>query len=64
MVVVKKTRNGAYCLAELNGTVSRLRFAAFHLIPYHTCSHSAISITHLLNSDNLEALNVADEDSD
>jgi hypothetical protein len=29
MVVVKKTHNGAYRLAELNGALSRLRFAAF-----------------------------------
>jgi hypothetical protein len=64
MVVVKKTRNGAYRLAELDGALSRLRFAAFRLVPYHTRSRSAIAVTRLLDSDDLEALNNADEDPD
>ena len=64
MVVVKKTRNGAYCLAELDGAVSRLCFAAFRLVPYLACSQSVISVTRLLNPDDLEALNTVDEDSD
>ena len=34
MVVVRRTRGGAYILAELDGAVSRLRFAAFRVIPY------------------------------
>ena len=29
MVMVKRTRNGAYHLAELDGAVSHLHFAAF-----------------------------------
>jgi hypothetical protein len=64
MVVVKKTCNRAYRLAELDGALSRLRFATFRLVPYHTCSHSTISVTRLLDSDDLEALNNADEDPD
>jgi hypothetical protein len=64
MVVVKKTRNGAYRLAELDGAVSRLRFAAFRLVPYHTRSRSVISVTRLLDSEDLDALNSADEDLD
>jgi hypothetical protein len=63
MVVVKKTHNRAYRLAELDSTVSRLCFAAFRLVPYHARSRSNISVTHLLNSDDLEALNNVDEDS-
>ena len=62
MVVVKKTRNGAYRLAELDGAISRLRFAAFRLIPYHARSRSVISVTHLLDSDDLEALDSADNE--
>ena len=64
MVVVKKTRNGAYRLAELDGAVSRLRFAAFRLVPYHARSRSVISVTRLLDPDDLEALNNAIEDQD
>ena len=63
MVVVKRTRNGAYRLAELDGAVSRLRFAAFRLIPYHARSRSTISVTRLLDSDDLDALDSADEDN-
>jgi hypothetical protein len=64
MVVVKKTRNRAYRLAKLDGALSRLCFAAFHLVPYHTRSRSAISVTRLLDSDDIEALDNADEDPD
>ena len=63
MVMVKRTRNGAYCLASLDGTVSCLCFTAFRLIPYHARSHSTISVTCLLDSDDLDALDSADEDN-
>ena len=35
MVVVRHTQNGSYHLAELDGTISNLCFAAFRLVPYH-----------------------------
>jgi hypothetical protein len=35
MVIVCQTTHGAYILAEMDGAVSKLRFAAFHIIPYH-----------------------------
>jgi hypothetical protein len=35
MVIVRQTSHGAYILAELDGAVSKLRFAAFRVIPYH-----------------------------
>jgi hypothetical protein len=35
MVIVWQMTHGAYILAEINGTISKLRFAAFHVIPYH-----------------------------
>ena len=34
MVVVERTFGGAYILAELDGAVSRSRFAAFRLVKY------------------------------
>jgi hypothetical protein len=40
MVVLRHTQNGSYRLAELDGTVSNLRFAAFCLVPYHSRSRS------------------------
>lgn len=63
MVVVKKSQNGAYRLAELDGAVSKLRYAAFRLVPYHTRSHSIISVTRLLDPADLATLR-ADEAED
>ncbi|KJA25398.1 hypothetical protein HYPSUDRAFT_110290, partial [Hypholoma sublateritium FD-334 SS-4] len=34
MVVIRCTKGGLYILGELDGTLSKLRFAAFHLMPY------------------------------
>src|ERR1700761_615296 len=34
-VVVNKTENGTYVLAEMDGTISNLRFAARRVIPYY-----------------------------
>jgi hypothetical protein len=46
MVVLRRTRNGAYRLGELDGTISSLCFAAFQLLPYHACSPSSVTVTH------------------
>jgi hypothetical protein len=35
MVIVRQTTHGAYILAEMDGAISKLRFAAFRVIPYH-----------------------------
>ena len=35
MIVVRRTKGGACYLAQLNGVVSRLKFSAFRLVPYH-----------------------------
>jgi hypothetical protein len=56
MVVLCRTRNGAYRLGELNGTISKLRYAAFRLIPYHARSHSFIPVTHVIDEDDLASL--------
>ena len=34
MVVVRRTEGGSYILAELDGSVSRYRYAAFRVVPY------------------------------
>lgn len=44
MVVLRRTHNGAYRLAELDGAVSKLRYAAFRLVLYYcplTNDHSS-----------------------
>ena len=53
MVVVRRTPNGSYRLAELDGAVSKLRFAAFRLIPYHARSRSSIPVTRLVEREDL-----------
>ena len=56
MVVLRWTTGGSYLLAELDGAVSRLRYAAFHLIPYYPRLSSAIHVTDLTG--------IVDEDLD
>jgi len=53
MIVLQRTRNGAYQLGKLDGAVSQLRYAAFRLIPYHTRSPSFITVTHIVDGDDL-----------
>ena len=53
MVVVRRTQNGSYRLAELDSTISNLCFAAFRLVPYHACSRSSIPVTCLVDQSNL-----------
>jgi len=51
MVVVSRSRNGAYHLAEVDGSISRLKFAAFCLIPYHSRLPTMLEVTHLIDAD-------------
>jgi hypothetical protein len=39
-IVVRRRQNGSYQLSELDGTVSRLRIAAFRVVPFHSRPHS------------------------
>ena len=57
MVVVWKLRNGAYTLAEVNRIVSCLKFAVFHLIPYHPCSQKYLEIMEFVDKKDLEKIN-------
>jgi hypothetical protein len=63
MVVVHRTPNGTYRLAELNGTVSKLRFAAFRLVPYHARSRTSIPVTRPIECEELMKIYL-DEDND
>lgn len=56
MVVIRRSRNGAYRLAELDGAVSKLRYAAFRLIPYLSRSPSSIPVTRILDRGDLTAV--------
>jgi hypothetical protein len=56
MIVVCRTKGGAYILAELDGAVSKLCYAAFHLLPYLLRNEAKISVTSITGLDE-EALN-------
>jgi hypothetical protein len=60
MVILWCTRNGAYHLGELDGAISKLRYAAFRLIPYHARSRSLIPVTHVVGSGDLASLELDD----
>ena len=54
MVVVRRTAGGSYILAELDGSLSRLRFAAYRVVPYLPRSKTRIPVTSISNLSNRE----------
>ncbi|KAL5477002.1 hypothetical protein ACEPAI_3188 [Sanghuangporus weigelae] len=50
-VVVRRTQGGSYIIAKLDGAVSKLRVAAFRLIPYFPRSHLTVPVTKLVGSE-------------
>jgi hypothetical protein len=61
MIVLHHMQNGSYRLAELDGIVLNLCFAAFHLVPYHSLSHSLIPVTCLVNHSDLACVNTNED---
>ncbi|CAA7263005.1 unnamed protein product [Cyclocybe aegerita] len=47
MVVIRRSEGGSYRLAELNGAVSKLKYAAFRLIPYYPRGRKVVKVTEL-----------------
>jgi len=56
MVVLRHTCNGAYRLSELDGSISKLHYTAFRLLPYHSCSPSLITVTCWVTSEDLVSI--------
>lgn len=54
MIVVRRTFGGSYILAEPDGSLSKLRYAAFRIVPYFARDTTRISVTHLLDSTNAD----------
>lgn len=50
MVVVRRTKGGSYILGELDGSLSKLRFAAFRLLPYQARDVKAIPVTKIFDN--------------
>ena len=44
--MVKRTKGGSYVLGELDGSLSKLRFVAFQLLPYQPRDIKAVPVTH------------------
>ncbi|KIK38283.1 hypothetical protein CY34DRAFT_25703 [Suillus luteus UH-Slu-Lm8-n1] len=55
MVILRRTQGGSYILAELDGAVSKLRYATFCLVPYYPHTKSKVSVTTVTGLDD-EAL--------
>jgi hypothetical protein len=45
MVILRRTIGGSYRLAELDGAVSTLHYAAFRLVPYHLRDKMRVPVT-------------------
>ena len=60
MVVLQCNCNSAYRLGKLDGAISKLCYATFRLIPYHTCLQSYIPVTHIVDDDDLASLELED----
>ena len=56
MIVICHTAGGSYHLVEIDGGVSKLRFVAFHLIPYLARSKKKILVTKFVNQKDLAEL--------
>ncbi|KIO12259.1 hypothetical protein M404DRAFT_125744 [Pisolithus tinctorius Marx 270] len=54
MVILHRTTGGSYLLAELDGSISKLCFAAFHLLPYHPWSQTRTTVTRITGLDDEE----------
>ena len=61
MVIVHWTQGGAYILAELNGAISRLQYAAFQVIPYLARFPDCIPVTSLMDEAKLEDVQICSE---
>ena len=64
MVVLHQTTGGSYVLAELDGSVSKLCFAAFCIVPYYPRFCSSILVMDLsgFNNQTLDALAAEDNE--
>lgn len=56
LAVVRRTQAGTYILAELDGAVSRLRYAAFRLIPYFARTSLSVPVTKIIDNDPSEMM--------
>jgi hypothetical protein len=56
MIILRRTKGGAYILLELDGVVVKMHYAAFHLIPYPSRNPAYADITSLLTLEDVELI--------
>src|ERR1700731_3864737 len=49
MIVVHQTQYSTNILSELNGTISKIHYAAFRIIPYYPWSQTSILVTSVID---------------
>lgn len=54
LIVVRRTTGGSYILSELNGAISRLRYAAYRLLPYHARDVKRIPVSSITDLEDHE----------
>ncbi|KAI6152640.1 hypothetical protein BKA82DRAFT_114660, partial [Pisolithus tinctorius] len=64
MVVLRRTTGGSYLLAKLDGSISKLCFTAFHLLPYHPWSQTRATVTRITGLDDEELDHLFEEAED
>ena len=70
MVVVRKSKGNSYILSELDGSISKLRFAAFRLFPYRVRDPKNVQVTKVVSLTDEEMktfeqdMNIFGEDDD
>ena len=62
-VVVRRTEGGSYVVSELDGAVSRLKVAAFRLIPYFPRSKISVPLKSLWREDDEEPKMMTEDES-
>ena len=53
LLVIQKNHNMVYILVELDGSVHKLPFAGFRLVPYYPRSRTIIPVTSVIDSDDI-----------
>lgn len=61
MIVLRRTLGGSYVLGELDGAISKLRYAAFRVLPYFPRSESKVSVTSITGLDEEALDKIANE---
>lgn len=63
MVVVRRTTGGSYILSELNGALSRSRYSASRVVPYHPRSVEGIPVTSQIDLADLDLASATMDDT-